>query len=138
MTLERACFARDAQTRRSMAHLIARANGEVRVVADEARLVAGLVLLYRRGTRVARIYSIAVDPAARGRGLARRLIADAEQCARAAGCARISAEARSSNHASRALFAACGYRETAELSDYYEGADDRFENGVRLVKPLLS
>ncbi len=138
MALERACFDRDAQSRRSMAHLVGRAHGEVRVVDHDGRIVAALVLLYRRGTRVARIYSIAVDPAARGLGLARRLIEDADRCARARGCTRLSAEVRLSNRASRALFAACGFGEADCLADYYEGEHGAREDGVRLVKPLLS
>ncbi|MGN8197508.1 GNAT family N-acetyltransferase [Salinisphaera sp. RV14] len=138
MALERACFACDAQSRRSMAHLIGRAHGDVRVMDEGGRIVAAAVLLYRRGTRVARLYSIAVAPAARGRGLAGRLIDDAEQCARAAGCARLSAEARWSNRASRALFAACGFSETQRLADYYGHDPGRYEDGVRLVKRLLS
>lgn len=138
MALERACFDRDAQSRRSMVHLVGRAHGEVRVVDDDGGIVADLVLLYRRGTRVARIYSIAVDPAARGRGLARRLIEDAEQCAQTAGCRRISAEARISNRASRLLFASCGFREAGRIADYYEGEHGAHEDGLRLVKPLLS
>ncbi|KEZ78090.1 GNAT family N-acetyltransferase [Salinisphaera hydrothermalis] len=137
MALEHRCFAQDAQSRRSMRHLIQRAHGELRIAEAGGRLLGYLMLLYRRGTRVARIYSIAVDAQARGRGLARRLIDDAEQSAKAAGCTRLSAEARLSNTGSRALFAACGFDETGRLIDYYEDTDGGYEAGVRLGKRLL-
>lgn len=138
MALERGSFAQDAQSRRSMRHLIERAHGELRVADAAGRLLGYLMLLYRRGTRVARIYSIAVASEARGQGLARRLVDDAEQCARAVGCTALSAEARQSNRASRALFAACGFAERKRLVDYYEADEHGHEDGVRLVKPLLS
>lgn len=44
----------------------------------------GLVLLHS-GTRLARLYSIAVAPAARGRGIAQRLITALEAAAEAEG-----------------------------------------------------
>ena len=138
MALEQRCFAQDAQSRRSMAHLIERAHGELRVAEADRGVLGYVMLLYRRGTRVARIYSIAIDAQARGQGLARRLIDDAERCARDAGCARLSAEARWSNQASRALFSACGFSEAGRLADYYEGQHGGYEDGVRLVKVLLS
>lgn len=138
LALERRCFSVDAQSRRSMAHLLTRANGEAWLIEDGSQPMAYVVLLYRRGSRVARIYSIAVDPAARGRGLGRRLIAWAMVRAEAAGCRRASAEARASNTASRALFAACGFVEAERLPGYYPADGGALEEGVRLVRSLLS
>lgn len=140
MALEQACFSLDAQSRRSMAYLLARANSETRVVDDHAsdgRLSGYVMLLYKRGTHVARLYSIAVDPAARGRGLAARLLADACVRAQASGCRVMRAEARQSNAASRALFRAAGFVETGVLPGYYPGdADHADEDGVRMERAL--
>ncbi|MES1942542.1 acetyltransferase [Salinisphaera sp. PC39] len=130
--LETRCFDLDAQSRRSLRHLLTRANATVRVVDGDDGLLAGAVLLFRRGTRSARLYSVAVVPEARGGGLARRLLADAERLAAARGCRRLRAEARLGNTASRALFAAAGYRERACLPGYYPGG----EAGIRLEKEL--
>lgn len=130
--LETRCFDLDAQSRRSLRHLLTRANAAIRVVDGDAGLFAGAILLFRRGTRSARLYSVAVAPEARGEGLARRLLADAERLAAARGCRRLRAEVRRSNIASRALFAAGGYRERACLPGYYAGG----ESGIRLEKEL--
>lgn len=132
--LETRCFTLDAQSRRSLRHLLTGANATVWVAEGGGAIVAYTVLLFRRGSRGARLYSIAVDPAARGAGFAGALLAAAEDEARARGCRRLRAEARKGNAASRSLFAAAGYRETAILPAYYPGG----ESGIRLQKDLGS
>ena len=134
--LEQACFVLDGQSRRSLRHLIARAHGDFLVAVVDEAVVADVIVLYRRGSRVARLYSIAVGPAARGRGMARRLLERAQAQAVARGCGFMRAEARLSNGASRGLFADAGYREIARLVDYYPGSNGGHEDGVRLEKQL--
>lgn len=53
---------------------------------------------------MARLYSIAVGGAARGRGIAAVLLSAGEARARSRGCTMMRAEARESNRASWALF----------------------------------
>ena len=134
--LEAACFTCDAQSRRSLRHLLTRAHADFLVCVLDVAIVADVVVLYRRASRVARLYSIAVSDAARGRGIAAALLAAAEARALVQGCTLMRAEARASNHASRALFARAGYRETTPLCDYYQGPGARREDGVRLEKIL--
>ena len=90
-------------------------------------LMGAINLLLRRGSQVARIYSIAVAAAARGRGLARHLIAAAE-ARLPPHITAISLEVRSDNEAARALYHRVGFTLVAPLPGYYaDGAD-----GVRL------
>lgn len=128
--LETRCFSLDAQSRRSLRYLLTRANAAAWVAEDGDAVVAYALLLFRRGTRSARLYSIAVDAAARGGGAARTLLSTAENEAWTRGCRRVRAEVRRSNRASRALFAGAGYREIAVLPGYYPGGED----GIRLQK----
>tara|TARA_B100001939_G_C16777144_1_gene545274 strand:+ start:280 stop:735 length:456 start_codon:yes stop_codon:yes gene_type:complete len=135
MALERAAFAADAQTARSMRWLVDRANSRFRVIeapGGVGALSGYCVLLFRRGSRVARLYSIAVDSAARGQGIGARLVADALASATKRGDTVMRAEARMSNRSSRGLFAAAGFVETERLVDYYPGPED----GIRLKKQL--
>ncbi|MES1933640.1 GNAT family acetyltransferase [Salinisphaera shabanensis T35B1] len=134
--LEQACFVLDGQSRRSLRHLIAHAHGDFLVAVADGAIVGDVIVLYRRGARVARLYSIAVGQAARGQGMARRLVEQAHVHAVAQGCRIMRAEARLSNDASRRLFADAGYREVARLVDYYPGIDGGHEDGVRLEKYL--
>ncbi|MDA3921855.1 MAG: N-acetyltransferase [Salinisphaera sp.] len=133
LALERECFEVDAQSRNSLAYLLSRANADTYVIGDGEVILAYVMLLYRRNSRVARVYSIAVAATARGQGLAARLLIHAETSAGARGATIIRAEARQSNRGSRALFAAAGYREIGALPGYYAGGED----GVRLEKSLV-
>jgi ribosomal protein S18 acetylase RimI-like enzyme len=97
-----------------------RANASL-LVADEDGALAGYALVvFNRGTALARLYSIAVDAAFRGRGVGRTLLAAAEAEAIGRGCVSMRAEVRIDNHASQALFEGGGYRRIEELEDYYE------------------
>lgn len=83
--------------------------------------MAGYALvLLRRGSRVARLYSIAVDPALRGAGLGARLLADAEAQAHKAGAGALRLEVRVDNAAAIKLYERRGYRRFARLPDYYQ------------------
>ena len=119
LELER-LFPGDRMSRRSLRAFLASPRTAIWVAELNASLVGALVLLTRRNSRYARIYSVVVAPAARGRGLARRLIGGAEREARRRGCVGMSLEVRADNHAARALYAQLGYRETLALSGYYE------------------
>ena len=113
-------FPGDRLSARQFRHHLANPRARLRVaVAGENVLGYHLVLL-RRGSSLARLYSIAVDEAARGQGLGRRLLADAEAQARAAVCRGLRLEVRQDNAAANALYQAAGYRPLAELQAYYD------------------
>ena len=69
------------------------------------KLVGNLLLLTRHKSKRGRIYSLVVDPAARGLGVARQLVQQAETMARHRRCDELSLEVRSDNQAARALYA---------------------------------
>jgi predicted double-glycine peptidase len=90
------------------------------------------MLFFSRVTSVARIYSIAVDPEARGRGIARALIAAAETDALERSKTSIRIETREDNIPSQQLFTSLGYRPFDQILDYYED----HEAAVRMEKNL--
>lgn len=97
------------------------------VLAERDGVVIGSAnALLRRGSRVIRLYTLAVDPAARGLGLAGRLVAELlAVCPRR--CDVFSLEVRADNPA-RALYERWGFKVVADLPGYYrDGAP-----GVRM------
>jgi ribosomal protein S18 acetylase RimI-like enzyme len=95
--------------------------------------LAGYALVvFRRGSRVARLYSIAVDPAARRLGLGRQLLRSAEQAAVAVGAEEMRLEVRADNGAAIAAYEGAGYQPIGRYSDYYEDRAD----ALRLAKRL--
>jgi ribosomal protein S18 acetylase RimI-like enzyme len=142
LELEETAFEIDRLSRRQLRHLLTRANAAV-LLAEESELgiVGDSVLLFSRASATARLYSIAVHPNARGRGVGRALLAAAESAAWENERAWIRAEIRKDNRASIALFESEGYRRFGEYDDYYDDHMDawRYEKqlGDRL-KPDLA
>lgn len=73
------------------------------------------------------MYSLAVHPRARGRGLARALVA-ASLRRLPAGISRLGLEVRADNAAAVGLYCALGFIETARLPAYY----GRGRHGLRM------
>lgn len=130
VSIENHGFRTDRLKRRQFLYHLRRAANRL-LVAEEADTVAGYLLLLQRGT-LARIYSLAVDKAWRGRGLGEALCLRAEDIARANGASRIRLEVRETNRAARGLYAKLGYREFERLPGYYADGSD----GWRLEKSL--
>jgi GNAT superfamily N-acetyltransferase len=80
---------------------------------------AGLVRLDEGTGEVKRMY---VAPAARRRGLARRLLAGLEEAARAAGYARLRLDTSAGQPEARALYEASGYRSIDRYNDNHYAA----------------
>ena len=80
------------------------ARASTHVWDDDGRLGGYVMVLYSKGTALARLYSIAVDGTLRGRGIGGRLIEAAETAALDRGCVSMRSEVRKDNTASLALF----------------------------------
>jgi hypothetical protein len=91
-----------------------------------------VILLFNRGTSLARVYSIAVAPPARGQGIGRALLAAAEKAAHERDAAYMRLEVRADAEATQAFYRAQGYRKFGLQPHYYE--DD--VAAVRMEKPL--
>lgn len=119
--LEARVFAHDRISRRAFGHLTTRANAAVLVAVDGGGGVCGgAVVLLRKGSRRARLYSIAVAPGCQGKGLGRVLLgaAEAAACARGAGFLRL--EVRCDAPAVQAFYRRHGYRPYGSRPGYYE------------------
>ncbi|MCE9636764.1 MAG: GNAT family N-acetyltransferase [Planctomycetes bacterium] len=84
-----------------------------------APLVGYVSVLARRGVTEARLFSITVSAAARGRGAGRALLAAADDAARSLGCTSIRLEVAASNDAAIRLYTAAGYVPVHTWPDYY-------------------
>lgn len=127
-----ALFPSDAMTRRSMRRFIGAPNAAFLVAEHDGQVKGNLLMLTRRDTSVARIYSVIVSPIARGLGLGRELVVAAETEARRRACSAMVLEVRVDNTVARALYARLGYTLLKPLPGYYEDEGD----GLRLQKPL--
>jgi ribosomal protein S18 acetylase RimI-like enzyme len=84
--------------------------------------LAGFAIM-RYGDDTAHLNLLAVDPAHRRRGVARRLLQWLEQTALTAGTFVVRLELRAGNEAARSFYCALGYRELGQIPGYYQGVE---------------
>lgn len=126
VALEEGVFAYDRVSRRQYRRHLTSASVLLRVAVEHGHLVGCGMVFLRTGTRVARLYSLAAAPVARGRGVAARLLATLERAARGRGCTRMRLEVRTDNAAAIALYERQGYRCFAVRLAYYDDGTDAF------------
>ena len=137
LRLESAAFSSDRLSRRSFRRWLKHA-GCVFLVCEDADALSGYILIIlRRGTRLARLYSLAVDPASRGHGIASSLIARGEEDVREAGALYLRLEVAGNNTAAIALYQKLGYSQFGLYRDYYEDHSDalRLEKRIHRLAP---
>ncbi|MGH8383252.1 ribosomal protein S18-alanine N-acetyltransferase [Pseudomonas sp.] len=134
LSLENQCFEHDRLTPRSFQWMISRAHASLIVAQAHGRLMGYALLLFHRGTSLARLYSIAISPDARGQGLGKRLLAEAEENARSADCAYMRLEVRQDNQTAIRLYEGVGYRRFAVINDYYQDHTDALRYEKRIIQ----
>jgi ribosomal-protein-alanine acetyltransferase len=140
VAIENEAFDTDRISRRSFRYLLSRDTAEV-IVAELDGVIGGYaMILFRNGTSLARLYSIAVSSRARGRGVAKRLLEAAEKSAFSHDRVMLRLEVREDNVPAIALYKAHGYRPIGRYPNYYEDHSDalRFEKLLRGGVPLDS
>lgn len=109
------------------------------LTARSDRTIAGFAIM-RYADEVAHLNLLAVDPAHRRRGIARRLVTWLEETALTAGTFVIGLELRAHNLAAQDFYRALGYREVGRVPGYYQGIEAaiRMERDVRVSRPTAA
>jgi ribosomal protein S18 acetylase RimI-like enzyme len=124
VTIENACFQHDRLSRRRIKHWIQASNGIFLTIKLNAILVGYGLVLVHKGKRHARLYSLALLPESRGKGVAKVLMAALETAAADLGRLFMRLEVAKHNNDAIGLYQRLGYRVFGEYSHYYEDADD--------------
>lgn len=137
VNLERASFDSDRISRRSFRRFLEAPRDRLLIAEHEGVLAGYVLVLMHKATRLARIYSIAVAPAARGQGLGEKLIREAEAVAAEAGRIVMRLEVRTDNLGAIELYRRLGYRQFGTFKDYYADHGDalRFERRILFFRP---
>jgi ribosomal protein S18 acetylase RimI-like enzyme len=92
--------------------------------ANHRNFLGTAVLFFRKRSGVARLYSLATQPEARGKGVGTALVEAVENAARQRRCRALRLEVRTDNHSAIKLYERLGYRRIGTLPAYYQdGAD---------------
>ena len=119
-SLEKLCFNEESFLRPQLRYLITRAKADFLVIEEAGEISAFIVLLKHKTSRGLRIYSIAVSPACRGKGLARLLIDEAEKRARSNGKQYLTLEVSEINNEAIGLYLHSGFEIFGERLAYYK------------------
>lgn len=138
LRLENKCFTTDQLSRRSFRHWIQAENCAFIVAEYDDVIVGYSLIIFFRGTTLARLYSIATDPDYRGRGIARRLMEVGEQISKDSGRLFLRLEVGVDNTAGIALYESMGYQPFGIYRHYYENSNDalRMQKCIRTVPPI--
>lgn len=135
--LEQTCFSSDRLSRRRFKYWIASEKGILLVAVNEAEQVCGYALVWcHRGTRLSRLYSLAVAPSTRGTGLGKSLLLEVEQRAAEKGRLYMRLEVAKTNQVAIKLYESLGYRVFGEYIDYYEDHADALRMQKRIAAPV--
>lgn len=149
VNLEQASFMCDKLSQRSFRRYIQSEHSDLLVaIAQNGVLLGYGLVLKRKGTRLARLYSLAVANIARGKGVAKLLLDELELSAAQNERHYMRLEVAKNNTSAIALYEKCGYRIFGEYLDYYEDHSDALrmhkrirtlrDNGVHNHTPWLA
>lgn len=138
VALEAQCFDQDQLSRRSFQRFIEHPQDKLLIAELHQQLLGYVVILFRRNTRLARVYSLAVSPLARGQGLARALLNSAENAAQTQGSVFMRLEVRADNIGAQQLYQSLGYRQFGVFHNYYEDQQLalRYQKRVHRYHPI--
>ncbi len=120
LAIENRCFQTDRLSRRNFRYPLTQAKAATLLLEADGAVQGYVMLLFNQGTSLARLYSVAVDPALRGQGAGRQLIEAAEACALAHECLTLRLEVRADNPPAIALYRRLGYHQFGIYEDYYD------------------
>ena len=130
--LEATYFGEDQFSRAQLRYLITKANASTHILLFNGSIAGSTTMVWRKGSRLARLYSIVIAKEAQGRGMGARLLRHCEIEAAERNCDRVGLEVRASNKAAITLYVRHGYEIIGSLPGYYTDGS----NGLKMLKRL--
>lgn len=124
VALENRVFISDRMSARQWKRHLESDTAQVFVVSIDHQLIGASVIFFRRGSYIARLYSLAVAAESRGLGAGDALLDAAETSALAHQCKRMRLEVRRDNTSAQRLYLRRGYTGIGERAAYYEDGSD--------------
>ena len=131
--IETRCFDHDKLSKRSFRWMIQKGNCDFILAREDESIIGYILVLYHRGTHLARIYSFAVIPEKRGQGIADILMQHGEKLAAGRHCIYMRLEVHPNNRAAIRFYERHGYHPFGLFKDYYEDHADAFRYQKRIL-----
>lgn len=133
--LEEACFNGDKLSAKNFKHIIQKGNADVWLALDKKKIAAYGIVFYRKGTSLCRLYSLAVSPNSRGKGIGDKLLKRLESKAGEKDMSYIRLEVKENNEAAIKLYQKHGYTPFTLKKGYYEDGSNALcmEKAVQFI-----
>lgn len=132
--LEEICFVTDRLSAKQFQRFISSSTALVVVAKHAHTIIACAVVLFRKNSAIARLYSLAVDPQFQRQGIARSFNEFIEHRIRKHRCTEIRLEVRHDNQRAIHFYQQNGYLSLDVYKNFYEDGAD----AVRMRKIFLS
>jgi ribosomal protein S18 acetylase RimI-like enzyme len=113
----------DRISRRSLHRLLKSPTADC-LVAQKEQVSGAAVMLYRKGSKRARLYSVSVSPATSGQGIGALILSACNDAAKARNCDHIRLEVRQSNIRAISLYERSGFCVIGEKLSYYDDGEN--------------
>jgi ribosomal protein S18 acetylase RimI-like enzyme len=134
--IETRAFNGDIISRRSLRRFLTASSAVSTVAELNGRMGGYALVLFRPNSAAARLYSIAVDPDVRGRGIGPALIEAAEAAALERDCVWLRLEVHEKNAPAIARYRKAGFRQFGQRPAYYEDGGTALLMEKRLQRDL--
>lgn len=124
VALENQCFTTDKMSRRNFRDLLTKQSAVITIATKDNNLIGSAVVLFRKNSHQARMYSLAVSPVFRQLGIAHQLCTHIEKSALTRGCDTMILEVRVNNLPAIHFYQKNGYEKFAIYSKFYEDGTD--------------
>ena len=132
LILENECFTSDRISRASYRNLLLKQTAEILIATHQQKTIGCAILLFRKQSKKARLYSLAVDKAFRHHGIAIILNEACEKNVRKRSCNKIVLEVRPDNQPAIRFYQKQNYVLSEKFPNFYEDGSEAF----RMVKNL--
>lgn len=132
--LENRCFETDRLNAAHLRRFIHSSTSLTLVCEDHQQIIADAIILFRKRSTIARLYSIAVHPDRQGHGYATLLHQAIEAAAQQHSCKEIRLEVRYDNPQAIHFYTQLGYTRLGEYKQFYEDG----ANALRMIKVLIN
>ena len=132
VSIEHRAFSCNRITRRGFSRFVLSPRTVLMVQEQPSRCVGYVLLLFHPAGRIARIYSLAVDPLVRGAGVGCRLLSAAVRAAQVRQAAILRLEVSDGNAAAQRLYLKSGFEVFGRHQSYYSDGS----NALRMQKSV--
>lgn len=120
LRIEESSFSGDRLDRQRMRRLMASPTCRFTVEEHDGRVRGMAVLLFKKGGKTTRLFSLATDQRQRGAGVASSLLEQAERWSHREGFERLTLEVREDNAAAIGFYERRGYQRGQDIPNFYE------------------